>query len=809
MRGPEPGDPTRIGPYTLLGRLGAGGMGVVFLGRSAGGRTVAVKLVRPELAGDQGFRARFRHEVRAARAASSAFTAPVVDADPDGPVPWLATAFVPGVGLDEAVRLVGAFPEHVLRILAAGVAEELRAIHAVGLTHRDLKPSNVLLALDGPHVIDFGIARAADGSVITAEGAIFGTPAYMSPEQALGRTATPASDVFSLGATLVHAASGGRGPFDGEGGGHPLALLNRVAHEEPDLSAVPEGLRPLVAACLAKDPADRPTPAQVLAAVARDGSPLGVRGPWLHPVLVERIEQAAAVLAPGAAPPPPLPSPPENPTDERTVSLRPDAPPRPTLPLLPAAPPPPPPPTGPSRRKVLWGLAGGAAALAGGGAALVLGLPDGGGSGGSGAAPTGGPSSGVSAAPAAASATPSTTPSATPSAAVTIGTDTVATPLWTGPVTEALVQVVGSEQAVLAVGKDHIWAFDLTGRPLWGPVPNAVDSTSTSLGGTTVALDGSRVYTATSGGRLGFDRLLRALDLGTGQEVWNTGELAHLVEAFALPGMLDGSVFVTGSAFVGTNGEKSTGTVWAVDGQTGKVRWSTRTPDEDWGRIRLMVPSSGRTLLWARATLRGDAPRITGVDAGDGGRIRWNQPAPGVSTTASQATPALNALWYDGQHTSAGGRFLFLSDHLYALEPDTGQVVWQSADRVLYQGVVASPDGATVYAAGIDLADLGMTTVLRSFDAATGRPGWTARTPREPTALKQPALHCADGNVYLYLGTTVHALDSATGLTRWSYRLGSTTAGFGPVALWAGGGLLFGNTDQGLVALPADGKPRG
>ncbi|MEV0191322.1 PQQ-binding-like beta-propeller repeat protein [Kitasatospora purpeofusca] len=804
MRGPEPGDPTRIGPYTLLGRLGAGGMGLVFLGRSAGGRTVAVKLVRPELAGDQGFRARFRHEVRAARAASSAFTAPVVDADPDGPVPWLATAFVPGVGLDEAVRLVGAFPEHVLRILAAGVAEELRAIHAVGLTHRDLKPSNVLLALDGPHVIDFGIARAADGSVITAEGAIFGTPAYMSPEQALGRTATPASDVFSLGATLVHAASGGRGPFDGEGGGHPLALLNRVAHEEPDLSAVPEGLRPLVAACLAKDPADRPAPAQVLAAVAGDGSPLGVRGPWLHPVLVERIEQAAAVLAPDAAPTlPPMP-PSENSTDERTVPLRPDAPPRPTLPLLPAAPPPPP-PAGPSRRKLLWGLAGGAAALAGGGAALALGLPDGGGSGHSGATPTGGPSSGVSAAPAAASGTPSTTPSA----AVTIGTGTVATPLWTGPVTEALVQVVGSEKAVLAVGKDHIWAFDPTGRPLWGPVPNAIDSNATSLGGTTVALDGSRVYTATSGGRLGFDRLVRALDLGTGQEVWNTGELAHLVLAFALPGMLDGSVFVTSTANTSANGDRSTGTVWAVDAQTGKVSWSARTPDEDWGRIRLMVPSSGRTLLWARATLRGDAPRITGLDAGDGGRIRWNQPAPGVSTTASQATPALYAHWQDGPHTSAGGRFLFLSDHLYALEPETGQAAWQSADTVLYQSVVAAPDSATVYAAGIDRADMGTTTVVRSFDASNGRPGWTARTPRDPTALTSPALHCADGNVYLHLGTTVHALEAATGTTRWSYPLGSTTGGFGPVALWAGGGLLFGNTDQGLVALPADGKPRG
>ncbi|MEU6239107.1 serine/threonine-protein kinase, partial [Kitasatospora sp. NPDC047058] len=309
----EPGDPPRIGPYALLGRLGAGGMGAVYLGRSAGGRTVAVKLIRPELAGDPRFRARFRAEVSAARAASSAFTAPVVDADPDAPVPWMATAFVPGIALDEAVRLVGPFPEHVLRILTAGLAEELRNIHAAGLTHRDLKPSNVLLALDGPHIIDFGIARAADGTVLTAEGAVFGTPAFMSPEQATGERAGPASDVFSLGSTLVHAATGGTGPFDA---GHLLEVLRRVVSDEPDLSAVPAGVRLLVAACLAKAPGDRPTPQQL--AASQGVGPL-VPGTWLHPVLVAAIEETAAVLAPQAAtgvpPAPPFPpGPPTGPT---------------------------------------------------------------------------------------------------------------------------------------------------------------------------------------------------------------------------------------------------------------------------------------------------------------------------------------------------------------------------------------------------------------------------------------------------------------------------------------------------------------
>ncbi|WP_181809370.1 serine/threonine-protein kinase, partial [Streptomyces shenzhenensis] len=256
-----PSDPARVGPYTLLGRLGAGSMGTVYLGRSTGGRTVAVKLVRAELAHDPAFRARFRSEVAAARRVAGAFTAPVVDADTETEVPWMATAFVPGVTLDEAVDDAGPLPESTLRALTAGIAEALVAVHAAGLVHRDLKPANVMLALDGPHVIDFGIARAVEaGMVLTSTGHGAGTPSYMSPEQVRGEPLTPASDVFALGATIAYAARG-TAPF---GPSADPRTPGRVLGAEPDLSAVPGSLRLMVAACLVKDPAGRPAPGDIV-----------------------------------------------------------------------------------------------------------------------------------------------------------------------------------------------------------------------------------------------------------------------------------------------------------------------------------------------------------------------------------------------------------------------------------------------------------------------------------------------------------------------------------------------------------------
>ncbi|WP_432088348.1 RodZ domain-containing protein [Streptomyces sp. bgisy095] len=254
-----PGLPERIGGYAVERELGAGGMGTVYLARSRGGRPVAVKVARPELAADPHFRERFRAEVAAARKVGGFHTAPVVDADPEAPAPWLATAYVPGPTLSGLLAERGPMDDDRLRLLGAALAEALQAIHACGLVHRDLKPGNVVMAEDGPRVLDFGIARAVESTRMTSTGAAFGTPGFLAPEQARGDEVDGAADVFALGAVLVAAAGG-----SAFGAGTPMALMYRSVHEPADLSAVPRGLRPVVAACLAKDPADRPTPARLL-----------------------------------------------------------------------------------------------------------------------------------------------------------------------------------------------------------------------------------------------------------------------------------------------------------------------------------------------------------------------------------------------------------------------------------------------------------------------------------------------------------------------------------------------------------------
>ncbi|MBO2454134.1 protein kinase [Actinomadura barringtoniae] len=284
----ESGDPEQVGDYRLLGRLGGGGMGQVYFGRSAGGRPVAVKLVRPEYGADRQFRRRFAVEVEAARRVGGFFTAQVVDADPDAERPWLVTAYVPGPSLRAAVLEHGPLPASTVRTLGAGLAEGLAAIHECGLVHRDLKPGNVILAADGPRVIDFGIARALEVTSGTTTGAVFGTPAYMSPEQARGEEVGPASDVFSLGAVLAYAATGSP-PF---GDGMPTAVVYRIVQERPDLKDVPPELAEVVEACLTKDPAGRPEVADVLAACA---SPGGGEG-WL-PAPVDAMVTAIDVPA--------------------------------------------------------------------------------------------------------------------------------------------------------------------------------------------------------------------------------------------------------------------------------------------------------------------------------------------------------------------------------------------------------------------------------------------------------------------------------------------------------------------------------
>ena len=268
-------DPGQLGGYVLLGRLGAGAMGRVYLGRSASGRLVAVKTIRVELAEEPDFRTRFAREVAAARRVSGAFTAAVVAADPDADVPWLATTYVPAPSLSMLVSQAGPLPVTALRWLAAGCAEALESIHAAGIVHRDLKPSNVLVALDGPRVIDFGIARAAERAGHTMARGAVGTPAYMAPEQARDASkASPASDIYSLGATVLMAATG-HGPCRGD---TALEVLAHLASAPPDLSGLPDELHEVVTACLAADPLDRPASAELLAGLAGElchsGQPL-------------------------------------------------------------------------------------------------------------------------------------------------------------------------------------------------------------------------------------------------------------------------------------------------------------------------------------------------------------------------------------------------------------------------------------------------------------------------------------------------------------------------------------------------------
>ena len=258
-------DPAQIGGYVLVGRLGAGAMGQVYLARSAAGRLVAVKTIKVEYAEEPDFRSRFAHEVAAARRVSGAYTAPVVAADPEADVPWLATAYVPAPSLSTLVRTCGPLSVPAVQWVAAGCAEALESIHTTGLVHRDLKPSNVLVSPDGPRVIDFGVARAADRVQLTLTKGTVGTPAYMAPEQARDpRQATIASDVYSLGATMLLAATG-HAPYRGD---TVMDVLVQLATVAPDLSDLPAELDGVVRACLERDPRLRPTSAALLAHLA-------------------------------------------------------------------------------------------------------------------------------------------------------------------------------------------------------------------------------------------------------------------------------------------------------------------------------------------------------------------------------------------------------------------------------------------------------------------------------------------------------------------------------------------------------------
>lgn len=297
----QEGDPAVVGGYRPAAVLGTGGMGKVYLSYTPGGRPIALKVIRPEFSEDPEFRRRFRQEVHAAQRVQGLYTAPVIDFDTDGPQPWLATAYVPGPSLAHAVAQHGALPLRSVLLLTVGVAEALHVIHGAGIVHRDLKPANVLLASDGPRVIDFGIARAADATALTGAGVSVGTPAFMAPEQASTGTVTSATDVFALGQIAAFAAIGS--PAYGDGSSH--AVLYRIVHEDPDLSRLPAQLLPLVTRCLSRDPAGRPGPAEIIA-LCHELSPVALRQgeDWLPQTVAGSITERLRLPEPARTPPP-------------------------------------------------------------------------------------------------------------------------------------------------------------------------------------------------------------------------------------------------------------------------------------------------------------------------------------------------------------------------------------------------------------------------------------------------------------------------------------------------------------------------
>ncbi|MEU0160923.1 serine/threonine-protein kinase [Streptomyces sp. NPDC006261] len=344
-----PDDPHRIGAYRLLARLGEGGMGQVFLARSDRGRTVALKLVRRELAEQPEFRARFRQEVRAAHQVGGAWTAPVLDSDTEAPVPWVATGYVAGPSLHHIVSgrpgapladsgAYGPLPLRSVQLLGSGLAHALQHIHRAGLIHRDLKPSNVLLTIDGPRVIDFGIARAleslADGD-LTRTGAMIGSPGFMAPEQVRGERVTTACDVFCLGSVLAYAATG-RLPFGAAESGGVHALMFRIAQEDPDLTGVPAELAGVVRDCLAKDPAARPPTEEILARLGEAQAD----EPWLPATLIAQLGRHAVGLL--DAEDPEAPADPQRPADPPTPPAAVHALPTQAATIHPPAPTPPP-----------------------------------------------------------------------------------------------------------------------------------------------------------------------------------------------------------------------------------------------------------------------------------------------------------------------------------------------------------------------------------------------------------------------------------------------------------------------------------
>ncbi|MFJ3103013.1 PQQ-binding-like beta-propeller repeat protein [Streptomyces sp. NPDC086835] len=734
-------DPRRIGPFEVLGRLGAGGMGLVYLARSASGRRVAIKTVRTELAEDQLFRVRFTREVEAARAVSGFYTAAVVDADPRAAVPWLATAYVPAPSLEEIINECGPLPAQAVRWLAAGIAEALQSIHGAGLVHRDLKPSNVLVVEDGPRVIDFGIASGVSNTRLTMTNVAVGTPAYMSPEQARdSRSVTGASDVFSLGSTLVFAATG-HAPFHGA---NPVETVFMLLREGPDLEGLPDELRPLIDSCMQMEAGLRPTPEDLQAQLAphlfSSGSDdSGTASAWLPASATTMIETRRGGGRPQATPQRPAPS-------------------RPTPPPVPPAPPQPqsaPPqsmaapvrlpgsnvPIGPGPRVADTGRA--VVAEAGPATGWVR------------------PPGGAVAAPPSPVPPPAQAPEPGP-AHWRPWRFRMSNDVWGTPVVDGdLLYVTSFEVHALDVGtgrrqfktRDVAWAMAVAAGRIHasdGPTLYALDAATgnerwrlqTDAWVYSLKVDRGTVLTGTRGGGV------QAWEASNGEKLWEiTGAQSDFETPEAGPAIFGDTVYVWKDA-----------RLRALEARTGDERWSYPIGDAaSCGNVPVRVQPAPDGYVYVCAGTRVLAVDITS------GLVRWHFEAPAVFLSPPAFAP--------GPAVTGGG--VYLADYLgtvYALDATTGKDRWRIATESRQ-----SSEPVLVAAGNVHV---GSGSALYTLDAVTGTPMWRFAAGGE--VVGAPVV--ADGRVHFGSADHVlYTLDASGGQLRWKLATGGEITG-SPVA---------------------------
>jgi outer membrane protein assembly factor BamB len=762
-------DPSAVREFRVLARLGAGGMGQVYLAASPAGRFIALKVIQPQFAGDPEFVRRFHAEADAAQRVSGLYTAPVVAAGVDDRPPWLATAFVPGPSLHEVVTAHGPLPSAALWRLGAGLAEALRAIHSAGLIHRDMKPGNVLLASDGPRVIDFGISRAAAASSrMTATGAAIGTPGYMSPEQVEGAEISPASDVFSFGSVLAFAASG-VSPFAGAPGASAPSVMFRVVHGEPALDAVPGDIREVVAACLAKDPAQRPDLGQVAARSAAAVEYLGLSPAAFWPGDVASVidAQAAALSqelttlqagavawqAPPATVPPGFPGQPTFPGQGYPAGQFPDA--QPATPYPPQQPfpqqaapfPPQPyaPPAAPgpampgpmrpvrparggsSRRAVvISGSIAGAAAIVGAGAWGVSALASG-----------GKPGNAKSGSGSLAWRFPATQQPNAPTVA--------------GKVVYFGTGLSGADRAPLYA------VHTGSGRQDWMQTPNMVSVAPVVAGGVLTVVDTTGVLyaaNAASGNQLW--NVVTRLQVDAGEKNWDA-DAAHV--AFA-PG--DGSVLLYPAA------------------TAKKAIWQAASASASWRLVSLAQAG----VVYAYDDQHGT---LAALSVKTGNPV-WQLPVTGGGTQASTNLLVAGGAAFIGNQ---GGT-------LYCVDTAGRKLRWHFD----VPGATFPASGLTVAGGLVYFTD--NNGILRAVHTASGRQAWQAQIGN--VASPGPAAAVANGHLYVATENDgLQQFDAATGKTGWSYTPGN--AGFvtsAAVSSTTGGGLVFvGGDDSAMYAIRA------